>query len=216
VPDAPAAVLLLRVLTPVIKALTAKSAIAGLAGCMESLGGVGYIDSSSPLDIGANIARLYRDANVLSIWEGTTDVMADDTIRVLKGNKGAEVIIILERWVDAALGRWENPSNGVVADCCIPVSECWKSWVADIKGAKSERLTLRGREIMKNLGWIVSAILLVEDAMRDGDEVAWEVARRWVSKKAGVRGAEAAGWENCVEWDRRIVFGGGDKSSTKL
>ena len=80
-----AAGLLLIILTPVVKALTAKSAIAGLAGCMESLGGVGYLDSLSPSDIETNIARLYRDVNVLSIWEGTTDVMADDTIRVLEG-----------------------------------------------------------------------------------------------------------------------------------
>lgn len=35
------AVALLRLLTPMAKALTARAAIAGLAECMESLGGVG-------------------------------------------------------------------------------------------------------------------------------------------------------------------------------
>lgn len=216
VPDGPAAVLLLRLLTPVLKALTAKSAIAGLAECMESLGGVGYLDSSSPLDISTNIARLYRDANVLSIWEGTTDVMADDTIRVLQGKAGAEVIAVLEKWFDAAFRRWGVSSSRMCMDCHITVSERWRRWVADIKGTKSEMLVLRGREIMVDLGWVVSAVLLVGDAMSDGDEVAWEVARRWVARKAGVKGAEAAGWEECVEWDQKIVFGGGDKLSAKL
>ncbi|KAL2048528.1 hypothetical protein N7G274_000440 [Stereocaulon virgatum] len=216
VPDGPAAVLLLRLLTPVLKALTAKSAIAGLAECMESLGGVGYLDSSSPVDIGTNIARLYRDANALSIWEGTTDVMADDTIRVLKGKAGAEVLEVLEKWIDAAFRRWESSSNRMCTDWHITVTECWRRWVTDIRGGKSEVLVLRGREIMEDLGWIVSAVLLVEDAMRDGDEVAGEVVRRWVFKRKGVREAEACGWEDCVEWDRKIVFGGRDKLSARL
>ena len=216
VPDGPEAGLLLRVFTPVLKALTAKSAIAGLAECMESLGGVGYLDSSSPLDIGTNIARLYRDANVLSIWEGTTDVMADDTIRVLKGKSGSEVIATLEKWVHAALSRWEDLRKGVGMDCYIAVFEFWRKWAADIKGETSEELVLRGRETMEDLGWVVSAVLLVEDAIRDGDGVAWEVAKRWVFKKSGVRGAEAAGWANGVEWDQGIVFGGGTKVNAKL
>ncbi|OCL02401.1 acyl-CoA dehydrogenase/oxidase C-terminal, partial [Glonium stellatum] len=70
--------LLLRLLTPLAKALTARAAIAGLAECMEALGGVGYLENEDPE---WNVARLFRDANVLSIWEGTTDVMAADVVR---------------------------------------------------------------------------------------------------------------------------------------
>lgn len=58
------ATLRLSVLTPVAKALKTKSAIAGLAERMESLRGVGYLDSTSPSDIVTDIARLYRDTNV--------------------------------------------------------------------------------------------------------------------------------------------------------
>ena len=64
---------LLRLLTLVAKGVTAKKAIAGVAECMESLGGVRYLENE---DMQLNIARLYRDANVLSIWEGTTNMMA--------------------------------------------------------------------------------------------------------------------------------------------
>ena len=35
-------------------------------------------------------------------------------------------------------------------------------------------------------------------------------------KKAGVGGAEAAGWANGVEWDQGIVFGEGNKVNAKL
>lgn len=43
---------------------------------MECLGGVGYLENE---DIQFNITRLYRDVNILLIWKGTTDIMADDS-----------------------------------------------------------------------------------------------------------------------------------------
>ena len=53
--------LLLRLLTPVLKARTAKSSIHGLQECMESLGGIGYLENEETQEV--NIARLFRDAN---------------------------------------------------------------------------------------------------------------------------------------------------------
>ncbi|KAF6230317.1 hypothetical protein HO133_004657 [Letharia lupina] len=58
--------------------------------CMESLGGGGYIDSILSLEVETNIARVYRDANALSIWGG-------------KG--GAEVLRPSENWVGAGAER---------------------------------------------------------------------------------------------------------------
>ena len=63
---------LLRLLTPALKGVCSKTAIAGLQECMECMGGVGYLENE---DMQYNIARLYRDANVLPIWEGTTDMV---------------------------------------------------------------------------------------------------------------------------------------------
>ncbi|KAL1625947.1 hypothetical protein SLS56_007094 [Neofusicoccum ribis] len=91
---------LLRVLTPVAKALTARAAVAGLAECMEALGGVGYLENEDPE---LNVARLFRDANVLSIWEGTTNVMADDLVRVVKGNEGEKALGSVRRLVDGVV-----------------------------------------------------------------------------------------------------------------
>ncbi|KAK4694640.1 hypothetical protein P7C71_g2976, partial [Lecanoromycetidae sp. Uapishka_2] len=207
-------VLLLRVLTPVLKALTAKAAIAGLAECMESLGGVGYLDSSSPLDIGTNIARLYRDANVLSIWEGTTDVMADDTIRVLKGQGNSEILTTLDGWISAALERWKIANTDLSKTSCEAVSRQWAKIAAEIRGNSVEELMMRGRELMENLGCVSGAVLLVEDANRDGDLVAAEVAKRWILRKGEVGGMSRKEWKAEADWDRRIVFG--DRPLTKL
>lgn len=182
---------LLRVLTPIIKGLTAKASIAGLAECMESLGGIGYLENE---DMEFNIARLFRDANVLSIWEGTTDIMASDMLRVLKGKQGAEVLQVLESW----LHRVAGPE-------ATSLRERWWRWVMRIKGSGLEELQVVGREAMLELGTILAGILLFVDAERDGDEVAAETARRWM----GTVGPSTE-WREKVKWDKRIVFGDGE------
>jgi alkylation response protein AidB-like acyl-CoA dehydrogenase len=69
--------LLLRLLTPVMKLTTAKQAVAVASEVLECFGGAGYVeDTGLPL--------LLRDSQVLPIWEGTTNVLALDTLRALK------------------------------------------------------------------------------------------------------------------------------------
>ncbi|WEW58982.1 hypothetical protein PRK78_004450 [Emydomyces testavorans] len=75
-----------------VKAQTALRAIKGVRACMENMGGVGYLENEDPL---FSIARIFRDACVLSIWEGTTDIMVDDVVRVVKGREGPECLEIL-------------------------------------------------------------------------------------------------------------------------
>jgi alkylation response protein AidB-like acyl-CoA dehydrogenase len=67
---------LLRLMTPAAKLMTAKQAVAGLSEVCEAFGGAGYIDDTG-------IPTLLRDAQVLPIWEGTTNVLALDVQRVL-------------------------------------------------------------------------------------------------------------------------------------
>ena len=69
--------LLLRVLTPVVKLYTAKQAVAVASETLEAFGGAGYIEDTG-------LPRLLRDAQVLSIWEGTTNVLALDVLRALR------------------------------------------------------------------------------------------------------------------------------------
>src|SRR5690606_25715669 len=70
---------LLRVLTPLAKLWTGKLAMSIASEACEAFGGSGYIeDTGMPL--------LLRDAQVYPIWEGTTNVLALDTLRALRGN----------------------------------------------------------------------------------------------------------------------------------
>jgi alkylation response protein AidB-like acyl-CoA dehydrogenase len=191
------ALLLLRLLTPLAKALTARAAIAGLAECMESLGGVGYLENE---DVALNIARLYRDTNVLSIWEGTTNVMAEDCVRVLKGRAGAGVVAAVTRWVEGRVGLWE----GEMGEYGKEVKGFWEDLRRAVEGKSADELKVRGRDIMADLAWVFITVLLAEDARRDEDAVAMEVAKRWIRRRVPVTDQ---GWREGVEWDRRIVFG---------
>jgi hypothetical protein len=67
---------LLRLLTPVAKLYTAKQAVAVCSEALECFGGAGYIEDTG-------LPRLLRDAQVLPIWEGTTNVLSLDVLRVL-------------------------------------------------------------------------------------------------------------------------------------
>jgi alkylation response protein AidB-like acyl-CoA dehydrogenase len=65
----------LRLLTPLVKLLTGKQAVAVCSEALECFGGAGYVeDTGLPL--------LLRDAQVFSIWEGTTNVLALDAMKV--------------------------------------------------------------------------------------------------------------------------------------
>jgi acyl-CoA dehydrogenase len=66
----------LRVLTPCAKAQTAKLSVRAASEGCELLGGVGYIEEYVT-------PRLLRDAQVLPIWEGTTNIQALDLLRAI-------------------------------------------------------------------------------------------------------------------------------------
>jgi putative acyl-CoA dehydrogenase len=67
---------ILRLLTPVIKLFSAKQAISITSEVLESFGGAGYIEDTG-------LPHLLRDAQVFSIWEGTTNVLSLDALRAI-------------------------------------------------------------------------------------------------------------------------------------
>jgi acyl-CoA dehydrogenase len=67
----------LRLLTPLLKYSLAKSAVASASEAMEVLGGNGYIEDWP-------MARVLRDAQVLPIWEGSTNILVLDAFRALR------------------------------------------------------------------------------------------------------------------------------------
>jgi alkylation response protein AidB-like acyl-CoA dehydrogenase len=77
---------LLRIMTPVVKAFTGKLAVPCVSEAMELIGGNGYIEEWP-------MPRLLRDAQVLPIWEGTTNILALDMLRTAKKERGHELML---------------------------------------------------------------------------------------------------------------------------
>lgn len=191
---------LLRLLTPLAKMLTAKASIAGLAECIESLGGVGYLENE---DISMNIARLYRDANVLSIWEGTTNIMADDVVRIVKGSAGPAVLHALNDVVASATAAWSSQGQTQWAEIVVGR---WSKLKATISAGSKERLTFNGRALAGELGWVVCALLLGADALSDGDEIATSICNRWIMRRSASQDLRLSGEDEVLQ-DREIAFG---------
>ena len=76
---------LLRLLTPLAKLWTGKLAVRIASETCEAFGGAGYIEDTG-------IPQLLRDAQVYPIWEGTTNVLALDTLRAI-GSVGIEPLL---------------------------------------------------------------------------------------------------------------------------
>jgi putative acyl-CoA dehydrogenase len=96
---------LLRIATPVAKYWVCKRCPAVAAEAMECLGGIGYVEE-------APLARLYRQAPLNGIWEGSGNVIALDVLRAI----GREPAVL------EALAR-ELRSDGISAGLAQPVAE---------------------------------------------------------------------------------------------
>jgi len=71
-----------RILTPAAKFWVCKRTVEAAGECMEVWGGNGYIEDGP-------MARLYREAPVNSIWEGSGNVMCLDVLRAVDGDPQA-------------------------------------------------------------------------------------------------------------------------------
>lgn len=194
---------LLRLLTPVVKAMSATASVDGVHACMESLGGVGYLENND--DIELNVAKLFRDTNVLTIWEGTTDVLAADTVRVLKGSGAKEVLTAFGEWV-GSMAKRHAAKSGLSLDRVVAETDRLGKLVVQ---KNPHELLYLGRDLLDSINWIVTTLLLAADAARDQDPVAVEIARRWLARKdEGVaRGLAEGSWKERARLDQVIVFG---------
>jgi alkylation response protein AidB-like acyl-CoA dehydrogenase len=199
-PKADAATHLFRLLASVLKGLTAKSAIAGLAECMECMGGVGYLENEDQL---YNIARLYRDVNVCSIWEGTTDMMAHDVLRVVFGKTASEVLAAMDEWVAyvcEAAGKDQSKEAEIM-------SSLWKQWCHDMRNKDRGELELRSREYMQKLGDVVMGSLMILDAISDGNDIAVTALHSWMDLKGHYPETKSVKWQDIVQGNMKVVFG---------
>ena len=209
---------ILRALTATTKAVVCKTSSVAMQECQEAMGGVGYMDE--PDEPEHNISRLRRDTEANMTWEGTTNVLASETIRFLMKEKSLRV---WESWMAGAV-------DGVKDEACRDrLRSAWEVVKGRLNGDLGSVLA-EAREVMFSLAWVVSGMLLCYDAQRDGSVVAKEIAQRWVldgqgrgefvlpeclqgpdRKRMSSREAERANWDCRIAWGVHLpkerVFG---------
>jgi acyl-CoA dehydrogenase len=152
---------LLRFLTPVMKLLTARQAVAVTSEVLEAFGGAGYVEDTG-------LPVLLRDAQVLSIWEGTTNVLSLDALRALTRTEGAldvlkgEIVRCLENVRDAKLAE--------VRHTCREAIEHAEDWLTNASKAGQPLLEAGARRFALTVGRAFSLALLAQHAQWSLDE----------------------------------------------
>jgi putative acyl-CoA dehydrogenase len=100
-----------RVLTPIAKYWLCKRLPPVAVEAMECLGGNGYVEE-------APLARLYREAPLNGIWEGSANVICLDALRALGRSPDAFEILAAEiaSAPDARIARRVEWARGMLAD----------------------------------------------------------------------------------------------------
>jgi len=148
---------LLRLLTPIAKAVTGKQAVAVLSETLEAFGGAGYLEDTM-------LPVLLRDAQVLPIWEGTTNVLSLDALLRADFVTGAAA---LRARVAAAQARTSEPALRAATDTAARAIERGIAWRA---ATGDERALQAGaRRLVLSLGYAFEIALLAELADASGN-----------------------------------------------
>jgi putative acyl-CoA dehydrogenase len=130
-----------RLATAVMKYYVCKRAPQHAYECLECFGGNGYVEASG-------MPRLYREAPLSSIWEGSGNVMALDVLRALSRTPEALDVFLAE--LDLATGqdpRYDAFAQALRAEFTRP---------ADLEH--------RARMVVERMGLALQAALLIQHA----------------------------------------------------
>lgn len=169
---------LLRLLTPLVKLYTAKQSVAVVSEVVECFGGAGYMEDLP-------IAGLLRDTQVLSIWEGTTNVLALDALRAIAKEQAFHPFIAdaRSRIEAAAAGRRELTAE--VRNVRDAVGRI-ESHAMDAPSHGLEFVQAGARAFAYSIARTYMAALLLDHAAWslnvEGDALWVEAARRWCAQ----------------------------------
>jgi alkylation response protein AidB-like acyl-CoA dehydrogenase len=153
--------LLLRLLTPLMKLTTGKQVVAVTSEALESFGGAGYVEDTG-------LPVLLRDAQVLPIWEGTTNVLSLDVLRVL-GNEGI-AFDALKVGVRACLRGVHHQSLASPARTVQAALAHAEDWFAEATKAGQPALEAGARRLALTLGRAMELALLCQQAQWSLDQ----------------------------------------------
>ncbi|WP_281661613.1 acyl-CoA dehydrogenase family protein [Microvirgula aerodenitrificans] len=153
-----------RIVTPAAKFWICKRAIELTGEAMEIWGGNGYVED-------APLARLYREAPVNSIWEGSGNVMCLDVLRALQRDPDGAALLLAD-W--SAAFRDDSLLSG-----CLHTLQALLAQPADVQEAHARRLA--------------QGIILLEQARLLREHAPADVSGLFIASRLGDGGLLAHG-----------------------
>jgi alkylation response protein AidB-like acyl-CoA dehydrogenase len=161
----------LRLVAPLAKLTTGKLAVASASEYLECFGGAGYVEDTG-------LPRLLRDAQVLPIWEGTTNVLAVDVVRALSHEPALGDAFLAK--LDDATGQASAMLIGGAVDglraARFALTDALRSAAAD---PRSPSVQAGARSMALTMGYALALALLVEHAAGIDDEATKVAAELW-------------------------------------
>lgn len=157
----------LRLLIPLIKLYTAKMGVQIISEVVESFGGAGYIEDTG-------IPQILRNAQVLAIWEGTTNVLSLDVIRAILREDAWSAF---EIDINARLNQLIEPQFDLLKKV---ISTSLQEIDQYLQVTAGEDLQTGARELAMTLARVYGATLLIEQARWDKTQRSLIVAEKFI------------------------------------
>lgn len=163
----------LRLLTPLAKLYTARQAVAGMSEVLELFGGAGYVEDTG-------LPRLLRDAQVLSIWEGTTNVLSLDALRAIERSDAFGPFLAE---IDELLAGVTLAELSTSVERAREAAKRVRAFLPRALTEGMDALQAGARGFAFSLARLMAAALLLDEAQwnfqSSGDRHGCAVARRW-------------------------------------
>jgi alkylation response protein AidB-like acyl-CoA dehydrogenase len=174
---------LLRFLTPLMKLTTARQAVAVTSEVLEAFGGAGYVEDTG-------LPVLLRDAQVLSIWEGTTNVLSLDALRTLTRKRDA--LALLKKEAESCCASARDAKLREAARVSLEAIGDAEGWLSGAMTEGQQAIEAGARRFALTMGRAFALALLVRHAQwsldEESDARAMAAARRFA--RAGVDSIE--------------------------
>jgi alkylation response protein AidB-like acyl-CoA dehydrogenase len=145
---------LLRLMTALTKLTTGKQAVAITSEAIECFGGAGYVeDTGLPL--------IARDAQVLPIWEGTTNVLS---LEFIKACGDGTPLAILRRRIATAASACNDDRLAAAVSIAGTAADRALAWYRSAASSGRDALEAHGRGFALTLGRATALALMCEHA----------------------------------------------------
>lgn len=103
---------LVALLTPIIKSFCTDMAVENITTCQQILGGSGYVKDY-------HIEKIYRDARITTVYEGTNGIQALDLLGRKIAKDGGKTLMKYMAWMKSVADEGDGPEADLVHACLV-------------------------------------------------------------------------------------------------